>query len=148
MYAVRKCLNNLTNERKIIAIFLKLQDAENFVKNNQEVFSSWYSDTPIKKLDIIRVNFSEKVLTNPSSQYIIYIDKKKGDKKMVARWYHIDSIEFVIADTFSSGKGIAFEIFFGWRETNNNMAKFIFSKKDWSIIDESVAYYKRYAKGE
>lgn len=67
MYAVRKCLNNLTNERKIIAIFLKLQDAENFVKNNQEVFSSWYSDTPIKKLDIIRVNFSEKVLTNPSS---------------------------------------------------------------------------------
>lgn len=67
MYAVRKCLNSLTNERKIIAIFLKLQDAENFVKNNQEVFSSWYSDTPIKKLDIIRVNFSEKVLTNPSS---------------------------------------------------------------------------------
>lgn len=67
MYAVRKCLNNLTNERKIIAIFLKLQDAENFVKNNQEVFSSWYSDTPIKKLDIIHVDFSEKVLTNPSS---------------------------------------------------------------------------------
>ena len=67
---------------------------------------------------------------------------------MVTRWYHIDSIEFVIADTFSSGKGIAFEIFFGWREINNNMAKFIFSKKDWAIIDESVEYHKRYVKGE
>ena len=61
---------------------------------------------------------------------------------MIAKWLDVDSIEYVVASTYASGKGRLFELFFGWRRTNKfNMAQMVFSKKDWIRIDEMVCYY-------
>jgi len=67
---------------------------------------------------------------------------------MIARWYNINSIEYVIACAYASGKGRIFEIFYGWRTVYNNDCKMVFSRKDWENIDELIRYYNRFCKGE
>ena len=66
---------------------------------------------------------------------------------MITRWLNEDSIEYIIASTYASGKGRLFEIYFGWRQTNKDgKARFVFSRKDWEKIDEMIEYYKRFLK--
>lgn len=62
------------------------------------------------------------------------------------RILHTDSIEYVIADAFASGKGRIFEMFFGWRGVRGEEARFVFSSRDWKRIDEMVAYHYTYVK--
>lgn len=64
---------------------------------------------------------------------------------MITRWLNENSMEYVIAFTYASGKGRLFEMFFGWRETNKDgNCKMIFSKKDWEKIDSSIEYYHKF----
>lgn len=65
------------------------------------------------------------------------------------RQYHTMSVESVIADAYARGKGYLFEMFFGWRSTNeNSIATYLFSKRDWEKIDVLVDDYKRHVKQE
>lgn len=64
---------------------------------------------------------------------------------MTTRYLKEDSIEYIIACAYASGKGRIFEMFFGWRKTDKNgMAKVILSHKGWQTVDEMVEYYHRY----
>ena len=66
---------------------------------------------------------------------------------MITRWLNENSIEYIIAFTYASGKGFLFEMFFGWRGTDkNDNCKMIFSKKDWQNIDASIKYYYKFIK--
>lgn len=65
---------------------------------------------------------------------------------MVTRWLNDDSIEYIIASTYASAKGRLFEIYFGWRQTKEGKARFVFSRKDWERIDEMIEYSKRFLK--
>ena len=66
---------------------------------------------------------------------------------MIKRKYHIDTIEYLITDTYSEAKGRLFNILFGWRKTDkNDMAYFNLSKKDWKNIDISIEYYYTFVK--
>ena len=61
---------------------------------------------------------------------------------MISRKYHINSIEYLITNTWAEAKGYLFNIFFGWRRTDsNNYATFFLSKKDWENIDIKIKYY-------
>ena len=64
---------------------------------------------------------------------------------MISRKYHVDSIEFLITDTYIAGKSFLFNLFFGWEKTDfNNYAHFIMPKKDWKIIDTKIDEYYNY----
>lgn len=63
---------------------------------------------------------------------------------MITRWYHEDSIEYLIASTYATGKGRLFEMFCGWRGTHNHECKMVFSANDWKNIDESIEYYNKF----
>ena len=63
---------------------------------------------------------------------------------MITRWLHEDSIEYVIASTYASGKGYFFETLFGWRQNKKGNCKMVFSKKDWKKIDEMIEYYNTF----
>ncbi len=65
---------------------------------------------------------------------------------MITRWYHEDSIEYVIASTYAQGKGRLFEMFFGWRETYNHECRMVFSANDWENIDECIEYYNEFVR--
>lgn len=65
---------------------------------------------------------------------------------MITRWYNEDSIETVIASTYSNGKGYLFEIFFGLRENHNGRCRFVFSEKDWKHIDKNIKNCREYVK--
>lgn len=66
---------------------------------------------------------------------------------MISRKYHIDSIEYLITNTWAEAKGYLFNIFFGWRKTDsNNYATFLLSKKDWKNIDIKIKYYNVFIK--
>ena len=66
---------------------------------------------------------------------------------MITRWLHEDSIEYTIASTYASGKGRLFEMFLGWRQTNEEgQCRMVFSRKDWEQIDEMVNYYNAFVK--
>ncbi len=61
---------------------------------------------------------------------------------MIKRKYHVDSIEYVITNSYSEGKGYFFNTLFGWRRTDSkDYAHFLLSKKDWKIIDTEIKYY-------
>ena len=36
---------------------------------------------------------------------------------MITRWYNENSVEYLIASAYATGKGRMFEMFFGWRQT-------------------------------
>lgn len=66
---------------------------------------------------------------------------------MNKRKYHIDSIEYLITDTYIEGKSFLFNLFFGWKKTDsNNYAFFRLRSKDWEIIDISIKYYYTFVK--
>lgn len=68
---------------------------------------------------------------------------------MTTRKYHIDTIEYLITDTYAEAKGRLFNLFFGWRKTDsNNMAYFNLSNKDWENIDISIKYYYTFVEKE
>lgn len=62
------------------------------------------------------------------------------------RVLNTDTVEYVIASSFASGKGRIFEIFFGWRGVRGEEARFVFSSRDWKRIDEMTAYYYTYVE--
>lgn len=68
---------------------------------------------------------------------------------MTTRKYHIDTIEYLITDTYTEAKGHLFNLFFGWRKTDSNdMAYFNLSDKDWENIDISIKYYYTFVEKE
>ena len=68
---------------------------------------------------------------------------------MTTRKYHIDTIEYLITDTYAEAKGHLFNLFFGWRKTDSNdMAYFNLSNKDWENIDISIKYYYTFVEKE
>lgn len=68
---------------------------------------------------------------------------------MISRKYHVDSIEYLIASTYTEAKSYLFNIFFGWKRTDsNNYATFLLSKKDWNNIDIKIKYYYTFVKKE
>ena len=65
---------------------------------------------------------------------------------MITRWIDNNTIEYVITSTYTEGKSYIFNMFFGWRQTRENNAKFVLSKKDWEKIDVMIRYYNRFVK--
>lgn len=66
---------------------------------------------------------------------------------METRWLHQDSIDYIIAVTYSHGRGRLFEAFFGWRQTKKDgMSKIVLSHRGWEKVDEMIAYYKVFNK--
>ena len=63
---------------------------------------------------------------------------------MITRWLPDNSIEYIIASTYASGKGYLFDMFFGWRQTKGGQCRMVFSRKDWKRIDEMVKYYNTF----
>ena len=63
------------------------------------------------------------------------------------RAYHVDSIEYVITNTYCEAKSFLFNLFFGWRKTDsNNYAHFKMFPKDWEKIDIEIKYYYAFVK--
>ena len=61
---------------------------------------------------------------------------------MTYRKYHVDSIEYLITNTYVEAKGYLFSLFFGWRKTDSNdYAAFRLRSKDWKVIDIEIKYY-------
>ena len=65
---------------------------------------------------------------------------------METRILNVNSIEYVIASTYATGKGRLFEMFFGWRCTKGENAKIVLSKKGWAEVDEMIDYYKKFVE--
>lgn len=66
---------------------------------------------------------------------------------MTYRKYHVDSIEYLITNTYVEAKGCLFSLFFGWKKTDsNNYAFFLLRSKDWEIIDIEIKYYYTFVK--
>ena len=58
---------------------------------------------------------------------------------MITRYLKEDSIEYIIACTYESGKGRIFEKFKKKKKTDKNgIAKFILNHKGWQTVDEMV----------
>lgn len=65
---------------------------------------------------------------------------------MIYRKYHVDSIEYLIIDTYVTAKGFLFALFLGWKKTSNNYAFFRLRSKDWKIIDIKIEDYYTFVK--
>lgn len=65
---------------------------------------------------------------------------------MITKWIDINTIEYVITSTYTEGKSYIFNSFFGWRQTREDKAKFVLSKRDWEKIDVMIKYYYRFVK--
>ena len=65
---------------------------------------------------------------------------------MITRWYNENSIEYLIASAYATGKGRMFEMFFGWRQTKGEDCRMVFSRRDWEKIDELIEYAHRFVK--
>lgn len=65
---------------------------------------------------------------------------------MITRWVNQNTVEYVITSTYAEGKGYLFNLFFGWRQTHKDNARFTLSRKDWKIIDEMIEYYYTFVK--
>ena len=65
---------------------------------------------------------------------------------MITKYFDINSIEYLITDSYVEGKGYIFGMFFGWRRTKNDIAEFLLSKKDWEKIDTEIKYYYTFIK--
>ena len=65
---------------------------------------------------------------------------------MIAKWFNNDSIEYIIASAYATGKGRWFGMFFGWRECHKNESKIILSKHDWEEVNDLIEYYNKFVK--
>lgn len=65
---------------------------------------------------------------------------------MTSKWVELDSIEYILASAYSSGKGYLFEMFFGWRQTRKfgECARFVLPNKGWEEINVLKRLYEKH----
>lgn len=61
---------------------------------------------------------------------------------MTTKWIDENSVEYVIAIAYAESKGYFYNVFFGWRQSRDGMARIILSKHGWKHVDELKRYYE------